>query len=212
MRVFCGNHELLNGLVELFILKRHGQLQNCRCGTGRVPAGWRGAGGPGHVHPTCVSGSSGFACPAQAAMACWLMKADFDCANLRVPGYGVESGLDELVLLLWRAAQPGLGSGLAGVGSGCLRCFRLCPLLFTPLALSYCSYHKAMAAELPLCEGTYNTAMSGYFGAHLKPSSLPLTLPNFLNFQPLFLPQWHWCTLCIFSHLPPPPSLLPACV
>lgn len=140
----------MNGLVELFVLELCGQLQNCRCGVGWAPTGWRGVGGTGHVHPVCIGGRSGFPCPSQAATAYQLMKANFDCANLGATGYGVESGVDELALILWRASQPNMGSGLAGVGSGCLQCLRLYPLLFTPLALSYCSYHKAMATESPL--------------------------------------------------------------
>lgn len=150
MQVFIATVNCSVGRLSCLLQNVAGSCKTAGVERDGHPQGGGGVGGAGHVHPVYISGSSGFPCPARAATTCRLMKANFDCANVGVTGYGVESGVDELVLLLWRASQPRPGSGLAGVRSGCLWSFRLYPLLFTPLALSHCSYHKAMATELPL--------------------------------------------------------------
>jgi len=197
MRVFVVTMDCSMGWLSYLFSNFTGFCKTAGVEQNGHPQGGGGSGGAGHVHPVDVSIGSGFPCPAQAAMACRLTKAGFDRADLGVTRHGVGSGVDKPVSLLWRASEPRLGSGLAGMHSGCLRCFghfyshRSCCLI--------AAITRQWLLSWPY-EGAYNTAMSGYFGAHLRPSSLPLTLPNSISRLSFFLgDSVAGCPYCLAS-------------
>lgn len=157
------------------------------------------------TYTSCASAAAP-AFPAHPARAGWLMKGNFNCTNLRATRDGVESAVDGFVLLLWRASWPRLGSGLAGLGPGCLWCFSHFYLQTSCCLIAAVTRQRYWVAHMKVLKCSHVRI----FWCPFKNSLLASYTPS-LNFQPLFLLWWHWCRVSILPLFPSPLSLPPTC-